>query len=97
MLYAPGLATLDEIRAVIGAVKRPVNVLMGSWNPDLTFAELEAAGAKRISVGGGLARAAYGELLRAARDIKEKGVFTYVKNAAPAPQLNKAFTRWNAG
>lgn len=97
VLYAPGLSTLDDIRAVTSAVKRPVNVLMGSWNPDLTLAELEAAGAKRISVGGALARAAYGEVLRAARDIKEKGVFTYVRNAPPGPQLNKAFARWEKG
>ncbi len=94
VLYAPGLATLDEIRAVISAVKRPVNVLMGSANPDLTFDELQKAGAKRISVGGGLARAAYGEMLRAARDIKEKGIFTYVRNAPPGPKLNKGFEKW---
>ena len=94
VLYAPGLATLDDIRAVTSAVKRPVNVLMGSWNPDLTLAELEAAGAKRISVGGGLARAAYGEMLRAARDMKDKGVFSYVKAAPPAPEINKGFAKW---
>jgi len=94
VLYAPGLSTLDDIRAAIGAVTHPVNVLMGSWNPDLTLAELEAAGAKRISVGGGLARAAYGEFLRAARAIKENGVFTYVKAAPPAPEINKGFARW---
>ena len=96
VLYAPGLATLADIRAVTSAVKRPVNILMGSWNPDLTLAELEAAGAKRISVGGGLARAAYGELLRAARAIRDTGVFTYVKNAPPSPEINKGFARWGA-
>lgn len=96
VLYAPGLATLADIRAVTSAVKRPVNVLMGSWNPDLTLAELEAAGAKRISVGGGLARAAYGEFLRAARAIKDSGVFTYVKNAPSTPEINKGLARWNA-
>jgi 2-methylisocitrate lyase-like PEP mutase family enzyme len=94
VLYAPGLATLDEIRAVISAVKRPVNILMGSANPDLTFDELQAAGARRISVGGGLARAAYGAMLRAAQDIKEKGIFTYVRSAPPGPQFNKGFERW---
>ena len=97
VLYAPGLASLDDIRAVTSAVKRPVNVLMGSWSPDLTLPELEKAGAKRISVGGGLARAAYGEMLRALGDIKTKGIFTYVKTAAPAPQLNKGFERWGKG
>lgn len=95
VLYAPGLATLDDIRTITSAVKRPVNVLMGSWAPDLTFAEVEAAGAKRLSVGGGLARAAYSEFLRAARDIKEKGIFSYVKTAVPAPQINSAFAKWD--
>ena len=76
-------------------MNRPVNILVGSGNPDLTLAELQAAGAKRISVGGGLARAAYGELLRAAKEIKEKGVFTYVKSAPPTPVLNNGFAKWD--
>ena len=94
VLYAPGITTLDELRAIAAAVKLPINMLMSSGSPDLTFAELEAAGAKRISVGGGLARAAYGEFLRAARDIKEKGSFTYIKSAPPTPLINKGFERW---
>jgi 2-methylisocitrate lyase-like PEP mutase family enzyme len=97
VLYAPGLATTEDIRAVIHAVNRPVNVLMSSFNQNLTLAELEATGARRISVGGGLARAAYGEMLRAARDMKEKGLFTYVANAPPTPQINGAFAKWETG
>jgi len=97
VLYAPGLTTLDDIRAVIDAVNRPVNVLMGSANPNLTFAELESAGARRISVGGGLARAAYGEMLRAAHEMKDKGIFTYVKNAPPSGKLNGTFANWEKG
>lgn len=93
VLYAPGLATLDDIAAVIAAVKRPVNVLMGSWAPDLTFAQLEAAGARRISVGGGLARAAYGEMLRAATAMKEAGTFAYIKAAPPAPHINAVMAK----
>lgn len=97
VLYAPGLATLDDMRAVISAVKRPVNILVGGWNPDVTLADLEKVGAKRISVGGGLARSAYGQLLRDAKLIKETGSFTYVKAAAGSPQLNHAFARWTDG
>ena len=97
VLYAPGLATLDDIRAVVAAVNRPVNVLMSSFNPNLTLAELEAAGARRISVGGALARAAYGELLRAAQDIRDNGSFTYVKSAPPSGKLNDAFASWEKG
>ncbi len=97
VLYAPGLATLDDIRAVVAAVNRPVNVLMSSFNPGLTLAELEAAGARRISVGGALARAAYGELLRAAQDIRDNGSFTYVKSAPPSGKLNGTFASWEKG
>lgn len=96
VLYAPGLASIDDIRTLITAVHRPVNVLMSSFNPDLTFAELEAAGARRISVGGGLARAAYGEMLRAAKAMKEQGSFAYVKNAPPTPQINGTMAKWEA-
>lgn len=94
VLYAPGLTNLDDMRQLISAVTRPVNIVMGGWNPDITLSELEGIGAKRISVGGGLARSAYGQLLRDVKMIKEQGSFTYVKSAATAPQLNGAFTRW---
>lgn len=97
VLYAPGLATLDDIRTVVAAVNRPVNVLMSSFNPNLTLAELEAAGARRISVGGALARAAYGELLRSAQAIKDTGAFTYVTSAPPSAKLNGAFANWEKG
>lgn len=89
VLYAPGLAAIGDIEAVIKAVRRPVNVLMSTFNADLTLAQLMAAGAKRISVGGSLARAAYGEMLRAAQAMKERGDFTYVKQAPSAQGLNK--------
>ena len=97
VLYAPGLASLQDIRTLIDAVNRPVNVLMSSFNPNLTLTELEAAGARRISVGGGLARAAYGEMLRAAQDMKDKGTFTYVNSAPPSGKLNGAFENWEKG
>jgi 2-methylisocitrate lyase-like PEP mutase family enzyme len=97
VLYAPGLATVEEIRAVTSAVKKPVNVLVGGWNPDLTVEEIAAAGGKRISVGGALARAALGAFLGAAREIRDKGAFTYARSAAPAAELNGAFARWNQG
>lgn len=95
VLYAPGLSNLDDMRTVISSVTRPVNIVMGGWSPDITLAQLESIGAKRISVGGGLARSAYGQLLRDITLIKDAGSFTYVKSAATAPQLNGAFTRWN--
>lgn len=94
VLYAPGLSKLDDIRAVVGAVGKPVNVLMSGFNSTLTSAELSTAGVKRISVGGALARAAYGGFLRAAREIKEAGTFSYVDSAATVPELNDGLAKW---
>lgn len=72
VLYAPGLKTADEVKAVCDAVSKPVNVLaMGA----LTVADIAAAGGKRISVGGALARTAVGGFLDAAREIMDTGAF----------------------
>lgn len=81
VLYAPGLPNLDAIREVCASVPKPVNILMGLKGSTYSVGELEAAGAKRISVGGSLARAALGAFVRAAREIKEKGAFTYSQDA----------------
>ncbi len=79
VLYAPGLTTIDEVRQVTGAVSKPVNVLT---LPHFVADELAAAGAKRISLGGWLARAALGGFLRAANEMKDKGTFSELDNAA---------------
>jgi 2-methylisocitrate lyase-like PEP mutase family enzyme len=81
VLYAPGLPSLDAIREVCASVPKPVNVLMGLKGATYTVEELGAAGAKRISVGGSLARAALGAFVRAAREIKDKGTFTFAQDA----------------
>ena len=81
VLYAPGLATREDIAAVVSSVDRPVNVLMGLPGVDLTLAELSALGVKRVSVGSGLARAALGGFLRAAREMRESGTFTWAAGA----------------
>lgn len=94
VLYAPGLATLDAFRAVIGAINRPFNALVGAWNPDLTVGDLAAVGAKRISVGGALARTAIGALMRAADEIRSAGTFTYAKAATPSGEINRIFKTW---
>jgi len=78
VLYAPGLPSLAAIREVCAAVKKPVNVVMGLKGATFSVEELGAAGVKRISVGGSLARAALGAFVRAASEMKENGTFTYV-------------------
>ena len=88
VLYAPGLRGLDQIRAVCSAVSKPVNVLAGG---SLGFAELEAAGAKRLSVGSGLARVAYGSFIQAAKEMRENGTFTFARNAASFAEIEGYF------
>jgi 2-methylisocitrate lyase-like PEP mutase family enzyme len=73
VLYAPGLAGADEIRAVCAAVSKPVNVLA---RPNLTMRELTDAGAQRVSVGGALTWVAVAGLVRAAEDIRDRGDFS---------------------
>jgi 2-methylisocitrate lyase-like PEP mutase family enzyme len=83
VLYAPGLPGLEAIREVCASVPKPVNVLMGLKGATYSVQELAAAGVKRISVGGALARAALGTFVRAAREVKEKGTFTFAADALP--------------
>lgn len=82
VLYAPGLATREEIAEVVRSVNRPVNVLMGLRGVQLSLAELSELGVKRVSVGSSLYRAALGAFLRAAHEMREQGTFTYAKDAA---------------
>jgi 2-methylisocitrate lyase-like PEP mutase family enzyme len=81
VVYAPGLPNLTAIREVCAAVSKPVNVLMGLKGATYSVEELAAAGAKRISVGGAFARAALGAFVRAAREVKEKGTFSFAADA----------------
>ena len=86
-LYAPGLRTADTIRAVVDAVApKPVNVLVASAG--MTVADLAALGVRRISVGGALARTAWGALMRAATAIAEQGSFAGFADAVPFAELN---------
>jgi len=91
-LYAPGLGTREQIAVLIETVApMPVNVLMGGPSA-LTVRDLESLGARRISVGGALARAAWGGVMRAAREIAETGSFNAFGDAAPGGELNKLFS-----
>ncbi len=88
VLYAPGLPDLAAVRAVCAAVSRPVNVLAGSALAGGSVAALAEAGAKRISLGGLLSRAALGGLVRAAHEIKESGTFGFAADALPSAEAN---------
>jgi len=80
VVYAPGLRTLGEVRHVVGAVNRPVNVVTGWLDPDITVAQLAAAGARRISVGGALSRLALAAFVGASRAMKEQGSFAWMRD-----------------
>lgn len=90
-LYAPGIRSREEIAAVVAAVApKPVNVLVssaGGW----TVADLAALGVRRVSVGGALARVAWGAVMRAAKLLLESGRFEEFAGAAPSPEVNGLF------
>ena len=96
-LYAPGIRTRGEIAAVVAAVApRPVNLLVGSAT-GLTLQDIAALGVRRISVGGALARAAWGGFLRAARAIATEGRFDAFADATPGGELNTFFGQFPDG
>lgn len=91
-LYAPGIRTREQIAAVVKELApTPINVLMGG--PELTVAELTDLGVRRISIGGALARAAWGGFLRAAREIAEKGSFSELAHAVTHAEINGFFIK----
>lgn len=90
-LYAPGIRTREQIQAIVAAAApKPVNVLIG-WDSDLTVKELAALGVRRISVGGALARTAWGGFLQAALSISEQGRFDSFSHAPSGSDLNELF------
>jgi 2-methylisocitrate lyase-like PEP mutase family enzyme len=91
VLYAPGLASQEDIAAVVGSVDRPVNVLMGLQGISLSRAVLSGLGVKRISVGSALSRAALGTFLRAAREMRDQGTFTFADEAVSFRDVSAMF------
>lgn len=90
-LYAPGLREPGQIRAVVAAVHpKPVNLLIGAASP-LTVAAVAELGVRRISVGGALARTAWGGFMRAAKLLSEQGRFDGFADAASGAELNGLF------
>jgi 2-methylisocitrate lyase-like PEP mutase family enzyme len=90
-LYAPGVGTPEHIAAVVSAVApKPVNVLAG-FSGDLTLTQFASLGVRRLSVGGALARAAWGALVRAAKRIKDEGRFDGFADAASGRELDGLF------
>ena len=90
-LYAPGIKTREQIAAVVAAVApKPVNLLIG-FTTELTLRDIEAVGVRRVSVGGALARTAWGGFMRAAQTIATQGRFDGFADAAAGGELNAFF------
>ena len=86
VLYAPGLKTIEQVAEVVSSVSKPVNVL-APMVAGANVEDLTAAGAKRLSVGGALARAAISAELNAAREMLEQGTFGWITNTEPGREL----------
>jgi len=90
-LYAPGIRTREQIEIVVAAVSpKPLNLLVGSAS-ELTMHDIAALGVRRVSVGGALARAAWGGFMRAARGLAQQGKFDGFADAASGVELNGLF------
>lgn len=92
VLFAPGLKTREEIESVVKAVApKPVSVVMGLGNVVFSLEELRQMGVKRVSLGSSLSRAAYGSFYQAAQEIREKGTFSFAKDAIAYAELNRIY------
>ncbi|HEV7667859.1 MAG TPA: isocitrate lyase/phosphoenolpyruvate mutase family protein [Thermoanaerobaculia bacterium] len=91
VLYAPGLSSREDIATVVRSVDRPVNVVMGLQGVQLSLAELSEIGVKRVSVGSSLSRAALGAFLRAGREMRQHGTFTFAEDAVPYREISAMF------
>ncbi len=91
VLYAPGLASKEDIAAVVSSLDRPVNVLMGLAGVSLSLAELSEIGVKRVSVGSVLSRVALGAFLRAAQEMRDHGTFTFGEEAVSFRDISAMF------
>ncbi len=92
VLYAPGITRPDDIRTVCASVGKPVNVLMGIRGaPMLSLKELAALGVRRVSIGSGFARAAMTAFLRAAREVRDHGTFTFAEDTMYMSEIAALF------
>lgn len=92
VLYAPGLPDLEAIQAVCAKLSKPVNVVMGLSGAAFDLATLEAAGVRRVSTGGAIARFAFAAVLRAAEEIRDRGSFEFAAEAIADREVGAVLT-----
>src|SRR5436190_16045944 len=91
VLYAPGVRDLATMKLVASSVGKPINVVMSAADPALTAPQMEAVGVKRLSVGGALSRLALAAFMKGAREMKDKGGFTWMNDTMPSKELKAVF------
>jgi len=96
VLYAPGLTSTSDIATLVRSVDPPVNVVMGLAGAQFSVATLSALGVKRISIGSALARAALGTVLRAGREMRERGTFDFAREAVEYGEVNRIFATYGS-
>ena len=89
MLFAPGLPDLAAIRTLCQSVSKPVNFMVGIRGKSFTFAELEEAGVRRVSLATSLWRAAMSALVQALEEIRDQGTFGYLDRSRPTAELTR--------
>lgn len=94
-LYAPGLLNSAQIREVVAAVRRPVNAVMGLAGESLSLADLAALGVRRVSLGSTLARASFGAMLSASRELKATGTCSFLQGTVPYSEIDAVFASFS--
>jgi 2-methylisocitrate lyase-like PEP mutase family enzyme len=94
-LYAPGLPTLADVRAIVASVDAPVNVLIGRSVEPMTVEALAEIGVRRISVGSGIQRTAIGATMRAAQELLDRGSTGFADDAIPHAEACALFAPWS--
>jgi len=94
-LFVPGVKDAETIAALVREIDGPLTVVMGLTGALLSVADLQALGVRRISIGGSLARATFGLIRQAAREMREQGTFTFAQQQIPDDELCEFFASWD--
>lgn len=93
-LYAPGIKDIQTVTSLVQEVDGPINVVMGLSGVPISLSELKQAGVTRVSIGGSLARATFGLVRRAAREMLDKGCFEYSNQQIADDELCRLFSNF---
>lgn len=96
VLHAPGLRSVDDIKSVLSSIDRPLNVLLGPFDGFVPLSELADLGVKRVSLGSALSNAAWGALVRAAKELQETGTFDFLSDAIDGAEFQRLMKKESA-